>query len=321
MVTSTAIVSWTDLNRDDIAEGSRGCVYLSPGCEINFAQLPSTFGVRRNRNPDPNIERAYQNLYNLTLQHELRPGLGVSFAYNRREFHNVVWTDNLATTLADYALITIPDPRGTGTLPVYSLAANKLSLVDEFDSNSNSNTTNYNGFDFSVNARFPSGLNVFGGTSTGRSTGVNCEVESPNSLRFCDTTKGIPMRTTFKMSGSYPMPYGFKLGAVFQHLLGSTQTLTYSVGSAIAPGLTVSSVTVTLIPPGSAYYDGVNQLDLTVGRTFRTARARITPKVEAFNLMSVNTVTSRVTAFGSSLGLPTGIVPARIVRFGLTVDF
>ena len=41
MQTSTATVSWTDLNRDDIADGGSGCVYLSPGCEINFAQVPA----------------------------------------------------------------------------------------------------------------------------------------------------------------------------------------------------------------------------------------------------------------------------------------
>ena len=30
---------------DDIAQGSIGCVYQAPGCEINFATLPSNFGV------------------------------------------------------------------------------------------------------------------------------------------------------------------------------------------------------------------------------------------------------------------------------------
>ena len=37
-----------------------GCVYLTPGCEINFAQLSSTFGARRNRNPAPDLARPYQ---------------------------------------------------------------------------------------------------------------------------------------------------------------------------------------------------------------------------------------------------------------------
>ncbi len=41
----TQNVDWRDLNGDDIAQGARGCVYLTPGCELNFAQLPANFGV------------------------------------------------------------------------------------------------------------------------------------------------------------------------------------------------------------------------------------------------------------------------------------
>ncbi len=43
---TTASLSWTDLNRDDIAQGTIGCVYLTPGCEMNFAQMPANFGSR-----------------------------------------------------------------------------------------------------------------------------------------------------------------------------------------------------------------------------------------------------------------------------------
>ena len=38
---SSASLSWTDVNGDDIAQGELGCTYLvTPGCEINLAQLP-----------------------------------------------------------------------------------------------------------------------------------------------------------------------------------------------------------------------------------------------------------------------------------------
>ena len=38
-------LAWTDLNRDDVAQGELGCTYLTAGCEINFGQLPTTFGA------------------------------------------------------------------------------------------------------------------------------------------------------------------------------------------------------------------------------------------------------------------------------------
>ena len=41
---TSASLAWTDLNRDDVAQGTRGCTYLSAGCEINFTQLSSNFG-------------------------------------------------------------------------------------------------------------------------------------------------------------------------------------------------------------------------------------------------------------------------------------
>src|SRR4029078_11941336 len=46
LATVSAPLAGTDVNRDDIAQGERGCVYLTPGCEINFASLPANF---RNR--------------------------------------------------------------------------------------------------------------------------------------------------------------------------------------------------------------------------------------------------------------------------------
>ncbi len=37
---TTQQLPWTDLNADDIAQGARGCVYQTAGCEINFTNLP-----------------------------------------------------------------------------------------------------------------------------------------------------------------------------------------------------------------------------------------------------------------------------------------
>ena len=57
---TTQALPWTDVNGDDIAQGERGCTYLTAGCEINFANLPSTFGLRALSTPDPDIHRPGQ---------------------------------------------------------------------------------------------------------------------------------------------------------------------------------------------------------------------------------------------------------------------
>src|SRR5207244_8424179 len=51
--------AWTDLNKDDIADGSPGCVYLTPGCEINFANVPKNFGTISLSTVDRRLQRPY----------------------------------------------------------------------------------------------------------------------------------------------------------------------------------------------------------------------------------------------------------------------
>ena len=142
---STDMRTWNDLNRDDIAQENE----LGPTSNL-------TFGVRRNQNADPDIQRPYQLLGDIGIQHELMPGLAVAVSYNRRSYEELVWTDNLAISHSDYTLLTTPDPRGNGELlPVYNLDRAKLGLVNELDTNSDLNTRVYNGFDVSFNYRLP----------------------------------------------------------------------------------------------------------------------------------------------------------------------
>ena len=84
----TSALTWTDLNGDDIAQGARGCVYLSAGCEMNFSQLPANFGLitpgcKVVYTPgvpacgldqvSPDARREYEWAYNVGVQHELLP--------------------------------------------------------------------------------------------------------------------------------------------------------------------------------------------------------------------------------------------------------
>ena len=71
---TTASLSWTDLNSDDIAQGAIGCVYLTPGCEMNFAQMPANFGSRALNTVDPSFNRVYNVETTVGVQHELSKG-------------------------------------------------------------------------------------------------------------------------------------------------------------------------------------------------------------------------------------------------------
>jgi hypothetical protein len=304
--------TWADTNRDDIAQESE----LGPTSNL-------TFGVRRNVNPDPDFARPYQWVSDVGVQHELRPGLAVAVSYNRRSFHNLSWTDNLATAHSDYTLLTTPDPRGNGEpLPVYNLAASKLGQVNELNANSTDNTRVYNGFDVTFNWRMRGGATVFGGTSTGRTLTATCQVDDPNSLRFCDQGDyDVPLITQFKLAGSYPMPYGIRFSANFQSQPGAERSITYQVTRAQLPTLTQASVNVRLNEPGTEYNDRVNQLDFIVSRVFRGGRFVLRPELGLFNALNVNPVLTQTNTWGPALGNAVTVLAPRLLRLGLNLDF
>ncbi len=304
--------TWTDLNHDDVAEENE----IGPTSNTNF-------GIRRNENPAPNISRPYQLVADIGVQHQLLPGFGLSVSYDYRRFYNTIWTQNLALNVpVDYTLVTVPDPRGNGgTLPVYNLAPGKLGLINELDSNSPSNTTWYKGVDVSVDYRFHS-LTLLGGTSTGRTLSKTCDVEDPNNLRFCDQSLyNVPLLTQFKLAGTYVLPYDVHVGANFQSQPGAEQVITYAVVKSILPTLTQTSVNVRLNEPGSAYMPRVNELDLTLSKSFRHANVDIRPEIALFNLFNANPVLTQTNTFGPALGNVLTILNPRVLRVGMTVKF
>jgi Carboxypeptidase regulatory-like domain len=318
VVESTDTRRWSDLNGDNIAQENE----IGPSTNL-------LFGIKAPLNPDPDQRRPYSLLYSVGVDHELAPRIGLSVSYNRRTFHRILWTNNLATTFADYTLITIPDPRNNGqTLPVYNLSPSKLGLVNSIETNTDNNHRVYNGFDIALNARIGDAGRVTISDSTGRILTQTCEVTDPNSLRFCDQTQfHVPFKSSFRAGGTYRLRYGVLLSAVFQSspnaptLGDDTLQQNYIVNRAIIPNLTQTSVTVPLNAPGSSYRQRINQLDMTVGKEFRVGKNRLLPKVEFFNLLNANPVLAENQAFGPTLGQPSVVLLARFFRVNLRVDF
>jgi hypothetical protein len=106
--------------------------------------------------------------------------------------------------------LTVPDPRGNGELlPVYNLNPAKLGLLNELDDNSAMNTRVYRGVDVSFNLRLSNGGSIFGGTSTGHVVTGTCEVDDPNTLRFCDQGDyAIPLAILLQAGGQLPDAVG-----------------------------------------------------------------------------------------------------------------
>jgi hypothetical protein len=174
----------------------------------------------------------------------------------------------------------------------------------------------------SFNWRLPGGAALAGGTSTGRTLTRACDVEDPNSLRFCDYTQyHIPFQTLFKLSGSYPIRYAIRVSGTFQHTPGTERITTYQVTSAQVPMLVATSVNMRLSEPASTHNDAVNELDLTVSKSFPRGRLQIRPELSVFNALNANPVLVQINAYGPALGNAVTILPPRMARLGVTVRF
>ena len=73
---------------------------------------------------------------------------------------------------------------------------------------------------------------------------------------------------------------------------------------------------------GSQRLGGQPRPDLKLEKRFSlTPTTRVGVRLEAFNLLNNDAITSRITLSGSSYFTPTGLVPARRVRLGLVYRF
>ena len=346
---TSSSLAWTDLNKDDIAQGDRGCVYLSAGCEINFAQLSSNFGTAA-LNRYGNFPRTWNLESAIEIQHELLPRLSVSGSWFRGTFHNLTATYHTEWSAADYTPIQIFNPMTGTPITVYnrSAAANRrpADILDTFDPQ---RQRIYNSYAGEFRWRLGRGGQVFGGLSVERELNVNCtNPDNPNSLRFCDERHledgfAIPWRKNLRLAGSYPVKYGIVVSGSLQSnrgvAIGATTTgsASYAVGATtrypancpapcpagalvIGPSLTVTTLTVPLVPYLVNTADRINQLDLKASKTFRINRVSVSPSLEVFNVINPDQIVSVVsTSYATSSYLrPNSIVQGRII--GLSVQ-
>jgi hypothetical protein len=229
-LTSSPALPWTDVNGDDIAQGERGCVYLTAGCEINFTNLPANFGIRSLAQFDPDIKRPYSLAFNFGVTREVMPGLSVAAEYYRIDFKNLTVRQNSLLDANSYNRFNVVSPLDGSVIPAYVIKPEFRGRVANVDSTSDDMKRNYNGLDINFNARLPRGARAFGGFNLERTLNDVCvsALSDPNRSLYCNQAdSGIPWQKQFKGTVVYPLPwYGISVSGAFQSLNG------YLIGSA-----------------------------------------------------------------------------------------
>jgi hypothetical protein len=222
---TTQQLAWTDVNGNDIADGERGCAgYPAVGCEINFAGLPSNFGVRSLAQFDQDLKRPYQLAFNAGITHEVLTGVTASFDYFRSDFQNITVRQNSLRTAASYDEFTVASPLDGSSVQVWLPKPGVASQVANIDSTSDEMKRAYNGFDLSFNARMRGGIRAFGGVNIERTINDVCvsAASDPNRSLYCDQSEsGLPWQKQFKATVVYPLPWqGITVSAAYQGLNG-----------------------------------------------------------------------------------------------------
>jgi Carboxypeptidase regulatory-like domain len=215
----------------------------------------------------------------------------------------------------------------------------------------------YNGVDVSANVRLPRGVMMQGGFSVGHEVYDNCDlvgkvdnalggpvdiqragigtpqisningVASPSAV-YCHVSP--PFQGQVKLLGSYPLPWAMVASATFQNVPGPQITAAYQARSAdIAASLgrnlsagTTATYTTPLVAPGTMYGDRLNQLDARLTKTFRFEGSRqLQAMFDFYNLLNVGPVLVLNNTYGAAWQTPTAILPGRLFKIGVHINF
>ncbi len=356
---TTQNLPWRDLNGDDIAQGERGCTYLTPGCEINFANLAANFGRRSLAQFDPNIQRPYSLPLNIGFTHELFSGFSVAAEYYHIWFRDITMRLNSLLDENSYNRFEVTSPLDGSVIPAWVIKPEFRGQVANVDSTNKDMKRDYNGVDINFNARMPRGVRAFGGFNLERTINNTCVAaqSDPNRSLYCDQSEsGVPWQKQFKATVVYPWPvWGISTSVAFQSLngyltgsaaqayggftagtgfdsprgLGTFWLVTPATAAAPASlraALTAAgqaSISIPLVAPETEYTPRLNQLDISFSKRIQAARFSLLPKVDFFNALNSDDYSSVSTMqFGAAAyNRPSVILQGRIIRVGVDMTW
>ena len=244
--------SWSDSNRDYIPD----CDLRNPGSngecglwsDLNFGQVRASSTRRADDAREGFNDQNYNWQGSVSVQHQLRPNMGLGVGYFHTWYGGFLAVDNQAVTPADFDpfCITVPvDSRlpggGGGQLcGIYDIKPETFGRVDNLITQSShygKQVEVFDGVDVTLNARFGQGGQFQGGLSTGRVLTDNCLlVDSPSTVTagtpmggaltvptqdarpgFCRISQPWAAGTQVKFAVVYPLPWRLQSSVIYQN--------------------------------------------------------------------------------------------------------
>jgi hypothetical protein len=352
----TTFISWTDTDGDFIpdcnlhnpAGESLGDV-CGPWQTTNFGQprLDTTYSDEAKTGFN---KQSHQWQSSVSIQHQLRPGMGLNVGWFRTWYGGFLVTDNPALDPSSYDPYCITAPT-SDKLPEGISGARLCGFYDlkpqffgatggvvKQASSFGKRTQVFNGVDITTNARFGQGGQLSGGLSMGRTVTDNCIiVDSPQDARpgFCKTTPPWSASTQIKFLLVYPLPYDIQTSVIYQNVPAIPRTTSYVATNAdirqtLGRDLTAcrgavnctETVTVQLYPTTTLYEKRLSQLDLRLSRIFHMGGTRkLRGSLDLLNLLNANTVLKINDRFGPSWQNVLQTLTGRLIKIGTQIDF
>lgn len=124
--------------------------------------------------------------------------------------------------------------------------------------------------------------------------------------------------TTAKIAAGYTFPFEIITSVDYQNRSGTRQARQVQ----FTGGQTIRSLVVNVDPVGSISLPSANLVNARLAKRFALGRQHsIEARVDFFNILNANFVTSRNVRAGSTYLLPAAIIPPRIVQMGLSYKF
>jgi hypothetical protein len=340
--------TWRDLNGDYTIYDPDGTVQwaeLGSTSNVNFGKsIPST-ATRDPKTLDGWGARGSTIEWQVIVQHELTPRIGLAAGYYLRDEGNQLAVDNTLVTNADYTgPFCIEAPRhsdlpGGGGYPVcglYDITSTARGLVQNhttFASNFGDVINRYHGVDATANFRLVGGTFINTGLNMQQRLLDTCTsdtIDSPEA-QFCRTL--TPFRPDFKISASHTLPWAIQVSGLFQLSPGPAITASWAapnsviappLGRSLAAGISATK-TIMLIEPGTVYGENHTQLDLRMSRRFTVGRFRIRGDAALYNVFNTDWVSSVNTTFSTAASnafmRPTGVLQGRLFKIGVQLEY
>jgi hypothetical protein len=302
--------SWTDRNGDLIPQ-------------LDELGLSSGFNLGTTNRYSADIVRPISNELSVALEHQLPGAVAVSVGYYHREIRREIGSRNMAVPMESYIPIQVVERSSGQPVTVFNQDPTLRGRFDTLWDNYPEMDSDYNGIEVTVRKRLSNRWMVMGGGSYGKNTGdiygASADLNNPN-FTFRRGVLGQDVPLMLKLSGLYELPYGISVSGSAQHFSGFPETDTVSVGRDTVT-LTQVTQSLTVAPSGTHRLPSVKMVDLSVRKTFRRGRTSIEPVIDLFNIGNTGTVTRRTSQLGPAHGRVVSILRARMVKFGVNVNY